>query len=199
MVSWKVPLDDDRPNGIGNSQSSRWAAKEATIKAHGQRQLYLRDVSILPNDENHIKTEVLQGASRRKPLILVSPPSKTIVMDGHVAMRRGLSIDNKSATAYDRNIKSIKNQESPSSIRYVDAKSVHSGRLYQRKSFIRVEDCRFVDASISHDGDYAFAVCQAWDEPLTQNLESNHEPVTDDGSGDPIHEPEYGDRGFVFG
>ena len=47
--------------------------------------------------------------------------------------------------------------------------------------------------SISHDGDYATAVVQAWDVPGELFTKSK---ITDNGDGDPIHEPYIGDEGF---
>ena len=83
-------------------------------------------------------------------------------------------------------------QESTIKIGLDTEKSLGLGKLYHRRSLVRMEDRRFANASISHDGDYSFAICHAFDEPL----EHNSEPLTDHGYGDPIHEPEYGDTGF---
>ena len=64
--------------------------------------------------------------------------------------------------------------------------------MFQRYCLIPMEERRLADASISHDGDYAIAVCQALDEPSAPKLED----IVDDGHGGPLHEPEFGDIGF---
>lgn len=52
-----------------------------------------------------------------------------------------------------------------------------------------------VDISISHEDDYAVAVCLALSE-LTEDPVAETEAIIDHGSGEAIHEPELGDRGF---
>ena len=110
-------------------------------------------------------------------------------MNAQVAMKRGLSM------AHARDINAAHYQGPEPEFGSNPEKSSRQPMLYQRNSLVRMEDRRFADASISHDGDYAFAICHALDEPFNQGSE----PLTDNGHGDPIHEPEYGDRGFVSG
>ena len=67
--------------------------------------------------------------------------------------------------------------------------------IYRRRRLIRDEERQEADLSISHDGEYAFAVCLALNEEV-DSIGHEDKPVLDDGSGPPIHEPEYGDTGF---
>ena len=62
-----------------------------------------------------------------------------------------------------------------------------------RKLLVAEKERQTVDISISHDTDYAVAVCMAVDDLEEQDLEA----LTDTGSGEAIHEPEWGDRGFL--
>ena len=63
---------------------------------------------------------------------------------------------------------------------------------HRRRLLIQEEDRQLADLSISHDGEYAIAVCLALDEVCGEDPE----PIIDDGTGEPIHEPEWGDVGF---
>ena len=55
-----------------------------------------------------------------------------------------------------------------------------------------------VDISISHEDDYAVAVCLAPTESTedTARGDTELEVMVDQGIGEAIHEPEWGDRGF---
>ena len=61
-----------------------------------------------------------------------------------------------------------------------------------RKMLVAEKERQTIDISISHDADYAVAVCLAVDDVQEQDLE----PITDKGIGDAIHQPEWGDKGF---
>ena len=57
---------------------------------------------------------------------------------------------------------------------------------------MKMEDRRLADVTISHEGQYAIAVCQALDELHVQDST----PIIDTSNGEPLHEPQYGDQGF---
>ena len=152
--------------------------KEAAIKAHTYRsdKLSMTQVS------------VLKWGARVK--ILIDPPSATITMDPRVASLRGLkrsrlSSKSRSATA---------SSESPTED-LSDGESVESGTNYQRFPLIKEEDRQVAEGSISHDGEYVVATCMALNESDGQR--DNGHTIADDGSGDPIHEPVWGDEGFL--
>lgn len=72
-------------------------------------------------------------------------------------------------------------------------------KFFLRKARIKDDDQQAAEISISHDGDYAVAVCMALDEksdtidPSWKSLQC----IVDDGSGEPFHEPEWGDTGYL--
>jgi phosphopantetheinyl transferase (holo-ACP synthase) len=146
--------------------------KEAAIKAHQNRILYMSDITVIPQP--------------RKPIVLIDPPSSELVrMSREVAKFRGLKevtrntakiiIGDKAEDRMLRNeILSLKN-------------------FYTRRKVIHMEERQIADGSISHDGKYAIAVCQAFDERLPY---MKPQEIVDDGLGDPIHEPKLMDRGF---
>ena len=70
---------------------------------------------------------------------------------------------------------------------------IRKDEVRSRKLLIADKERQMVDISISHDTDYAVAVCMAVDDLEEQDLKA----LTDTGSGDAIHEPEWGDRGFL--
>ena len=79
---------------------------------------------------------------------------------------------------------------SPKGFRFIDHKT-----LSVRRSLVKEEDRQLADLSISHDGDYAVAVCMA----VGEEYEADSTVLVDNGEGDPIHEPEWGDKGFGCG
>ena len=67
--------------------------------------------------------------------------------------------------------------------------------FFKRSKLYREEDQQVAEISISHDGDYAVAICMSVEEADHKGCIRPF--AIDDGSGDPIHEPEWGDRGFL--
>lgn len=169
-------------------QVFRWAAKEATIKAHHYRKLSMGDISILSSGAFH---EHPQGVTNKlKVQALVAPePTTRVVMDPLVAGKRGLC---KSQSRFG-NIYGIvdhgrfvvdEQPETPTSRKY-----------FVRRTRVKDEEQQVAEISISHDGAYAVAVCMALDEP--QDGRDTIEYTFDDGSGEPLHEPEWGDEGWL--
>lgn len=64
-----------------------------------------------------------------------------------------------------------------------------------RKRLVKMEDRQMAELSISHDGPYVIAVCIAVDE----EAKGSESPLylADVGSGDAMHEPVWGDRGWL--
>ena len=164
----------------------RWAAKEATIKAHRKRRLHLREISILsasPDEED-------EDVSQLKPIALIDPPSRAVLIRGSVAMQRGLkglssTKDKSFIGAYDMSL--------PGEHSGKDDPSLQS-LVRLRRMLVKEEERRLAEISITHDGNYAMAVCMALDETMERQDELNE--VLDDGLGEPIHEPEWGDKGW---
>lgn len=68
--------------------------------------------------------------------------------------------------------------------------------FYLRKAKIKDEDQQIAEISISHDNGYAVAVCMA----LVEDSHSkDRSQIVDDGLGEPLHEPEWGDAGYLEG
>ncbi len=64
-----------------------------------------------------------------------------------------------------------------------------------RRRLVQEEDRQIAELSISHDGPYVIAVCMALDEEATDYR--SVAPIVDDGSGEPVHEPSWGDKGWL--
>ncbi|KAI4133221.1 MAG: hypothetical protein LQ338_000279 [Usnochroma carphineum] len=169
----------------------RWAAKEATVKAHRHRKLYLRDISILsPESFSERPTNTV------KVQALVAPKSTTrILMDAEVAKLRGLfGKQSRFGNYYGSFVEGQivgdyqPNGGSPPG-------NPPKPKYFVRETRIKDEEQQIAELSISHDGEYAVAVCMALDEPLDRK--EAIEFVFDDGSGEPLHEPEWGDRGWL--
>ncbi|KAL8775272.1 MAG: hypothetical protein Q9209_000279 [Squamulea sp. 1 TL-2023] len=163
-------------------EHNRWAAKEAVVKASPQRKLPLKDISILRCDPN----------GRVHALIA---PERTIevVMDPEVATKRGLfEAQAPNAGVYGQ----VANGRFAQNTKTVFRHDLDS-RFFVRKAKIQYEDQQVAEVSISHDNDYAVAVCMAYNEKT-----DSRDPVKciiDDGSGEPLHEPEWGDSGYLEG
>ena len=66
---------------------------------------------------------------------------------------------------------------------------------FTRRARIEPSDRQTVEVSISHDGDIASAVCMAFDPPDVQQVQTKNR--RDDGIGAPMHEPQWGDKGWL--
>ena len=78
---------------------------------------------------------------------------------------------------------------------FVPGTGASTKQFVLRKRLVQEKDRQVAELSISHDGPYATAVCMA----LDQESEDFGTPVfiLDDGSGSPLHEPIWGDRGWL--
>ena len=158
----------------------RWAAKEAVIKAHRHRRLEMQEISIV-----HIPH---QDSKNRKTTALIDPVCNRIEMHERVAKLRGLR-EFTSQTQGLRKAAFPTRGESKEIRQGHEKQSSHFNRRRKIKDFER----QCAEVNISHDGEYAMAVCVAFDSP---NLHPEGRPVFDNGSGSPLHEPQWGDRGF---
>ena len=68
------------------------------------------------------------------------------------------------------------------------------GVHYYRRSRVKESDRQIAEINISHDGDYAIAVCMAFDPPDSSVQEKT---IVDSGEGLPLHEPQWGDEGWL--
>ena len=116
-------------------------------------------------------------------------------MDNVTAMKRGLKgfapeANIKRSIVTGTHLQGHTESNNPKGCRSIGHKTLNVRRL-----LVKEEDRQVADLSISHDGEYAIAVCMAVDEVYEVDMMA----VTDTGKGDPIHEPEWGDRDFGGG
>ncbi|MCJ1403970.1 hypothetical protein MMC11_007193 [Xylographa trunciseda] len=168
----------------------RFAAKEAAIKAHTKRRLLRSHISIVVPS---IKADSEYGGTV-KPIILISPPTRLVVMNTLTASKRGLkgavSEENQASSSH------VLSEVTPKMRTFARKIGFPTDEpLFVRHLSVKEEDKRLADVSISHDGGYATAVCLALDEEIEEILE----PLVDSGDGEPLHEPKWGDRGFGEG
>ena len=172
---------------------NRWAAKEAAIKAHRHRQLYMQNISIV---RPTIPPDSLLGAGTneaQKLIALIDPPGDIIEIIRSVAPIRGLrgfgrennGLQKGALTSKDKLHKELQNEEHG---------QVHRGVHYYRRSRVKDSDRQVAELNISHDGDYAVATCMAFDPPVSTAPEKT---IVDKGEGPPLHEPQWGDEGWL--
>lgn len=168
--------------------AGRWAAKEAAIKAHSRR-LNFQDIHVLGGGDDAFAPA---NPGQFKPLLLVDPPRNIVWIREDIAGHRGLRGYNDmtkfsapSACYYGRIENGVFVQE-----RTDDAK-----KFFKRQTKIEDEDRQCAELSITHDGEYAIAVCMA----CTEQFDSKDQKpaLVDDGSGNPLHDPQWGDEGFL--
>jgi len=125
-----------------------------------------------------------------KPLLLIDPPRRIVKLDFDTAKARGLrEAASNQAMPTGAPVSGDGSLSGTSPLVCLQAKDRGS---ICRRLLIEEEDRQLADLSISHDGEYAIAVCMALDEAPGRYPE----PFIDDGTGEPIHEPEWGDHGF---
>ena len=120
------------------------------------------------------------SASSQSPIALISPTKRYILMDENVAKERGLNLTfpTKSETNRDHFRAYCKQAGLPKS--YAD-----SAKIHKRSAIHDDNDIQEAKISISHDGEYATAVCIAVDAG-----EPSYPDVTiDAGAGPPMHSP----------
>ena len=163
----------------------RWAAKEAVIKAHHHRRLSVNEISIV----------VPHSPSRNtnKLIALVDPVCDTIrIADEGAAVKRGLrgfvaqsqGLNNKALMEVDNDDGKLPNQ---------DKAKLGGVRRFDRRMRVHEWERQVAEVNISHDGDYAVAVCMAFDPP---GAEGGQKVFVDHGSGHAKHEPQWGDKGW---
>ena len=170
---------------------NRWAAKEAAIKAHRHRRLYMKDISIVkPSPPPGLSEKDIGGA--QKLIALIDPPSDRISMSPSVATQRGLR--GFVSKSYGLHKEALMTRDEPRKERPSQKESDRDkGDHYHRGSRVRDSDRQVAEINISHDGDYAIAVCMAFD-PSESTFKQK--TIIDKGEGLPLHEPEWGDEGW---
>lgn len=143
-------------------------------------------------------------SQNKKPLLLVDPPRRYVLMNEEVTKSRGLqglSTEFGSAikmqSRHGTGIMPTLSAQYYGDIvdgEFLESKDRNATTFFRRRAKVAMEDRQVAELSISHDGEYAMAVCIASDD---STLDPEEKPfIIDDGSGDPIHEPEWADEGW---
>lgn len=172
---------------------NRWAAKEATIKAHRHRQLYMHNISIVRPSLPPGSFSGTGTGGAQKMIALIDPPSDRIEMLARVATVRGLrgfavknyGLHKGALMSKDEIHKEVQDSED---------EKVHRGTHYYRRSRVNESDRQVAEINISHDGDYAVAMCMAFDPPGSTVSEKT---IVDKGEGLALHDPQWGDEGWL--
>lgn len=174
--------------------AGRWAAKEAAIKAHRNRKLSLNDISILYPEPSGIERSN-SSTNQKKLHALIAPEiTKMVVMTSPVAKIRGL-LERQSRFPHvygEVNGGQFVRRSEPNKH---DMLTAETGKFWVRGLRIKDDERQIAEINISHDHDYAVAVCMALDEKASS--EGPLDYIVDDGSGECIHEPEWGDEGWL--
>ena len=164
------------------------------MKAHSRRLLF-HDINVLRGWHDPYTPE---NPGQGKPSLLVDPPRDVVLVHEDIARHRGLCgfndftefLERKLAhdtCYYGRIVNGI----------FVEGRTGDEEKFFKRRAKIADEDRQCAELSITHDGEYAMAVCMACVEG--GDSKQQKPPIVDDGSGDPLHEPEWGDEGFFDG
>ena len=129
----------------------------------------------------------------RKLVALIDPPSDRIQMIPRVAARRGLrGFVPQSCGLYKGAL--MTRDELRKEVQDSEDSEMHGGVHYYRKSRVKESDRQVAEINISHDGDYAVAMCMAFDPPGSTFPEKT---IVDKGEGLALHEPQWGDEGWL--
>ena len=184
-------LDSKNASLLIKRRINRWAAKEATIKAHRHRQLYMQDISIVRPILPPGSFPGTDGA--HKMIALIDPPTDRIEMARGVATLRGLRGFAVKSYGLHKALLMSKD-ELHQEVQDSENRKVRRGEHYYRRSRVKESDRQVAEINISHDGDYAVAMCMAFDPPGSTVREKT---IVDKGQGLPLHDPQWGDEGWL--
>ena len=129
----------------------------------------------------------------QKLIALIDPPSDRIEMIRRVATLRGLRGFGRQNCGLHKGALMSKD-ELHKEVQDAEDGQVHRGVHYYRRSRVKESDRQVAEINISHDGDYAVATCMAFDPPVSMVPEKT---IVDKGEGLPLHEPQWGDEGWL--
>ena len=127
-----------------------------------------------------------------KVTALIEPVCDTVRISERVAALRGLRGFRSQSQELEKDALTNK-VESNEELKNQDEKRIKRQRHFDRRTRVNESDRQVAEINISHDGDYAVAVCMAFDPPGTQIKEKI---LSDNGKGLPKHEPQWGDKGW---
>lgn len=136
----------------------------------------------------------ITASEGEKASILIDPPRHDIVMEEGIARLRGLRGLYGNTAETPQTPLSQYCYGTLAGGKFFESKHRTAYKFFKRRARVADEDRQLADLSISHDGEYAIAVCIALDEEVDN---AQGKPViVDDGSGGPLHEPEWADEGW---
>ena len=150
LAKWHGLEPERRREALATHLAGRWALKEAAIKAHRSRALFLSDVCV------HSPQRADETGRGSKPQVMIAPSPRLVAFDADVAAARGL------LSCADPH-----RQLAP------DSPPGMSVRARFAAARLRIPDLQHfqpADGSLSHDGEYVFAVVQAEDRPVRDKL-----------------------------
>lgn len=177
---------------------SRWAAKEAVFKAHRHRRLGFQEISIADPRRDAGCPKV---GGQFNLNAVVDPPTRSVRFDPKVAMLRGLRGFRGNEEGSGAKYMGLEHKDQfapiePGHLSFrerLQSSPIRSSLL--RRELVKDEDRQIAELSIAHEKSVAVAVCMAWRNPNEERI-GPLKSVVDDGSGQPIHEPAWGDQGF---
>ena len=146
----------------------------------------MQDISIIHQRSPQAPNTITQLVA------LIDPICDTIEMDERVASERGLRGFGPRSQGLHKGAL-IGNADSSENVHTQDEKFIKKAPRFHRRAKIRSSDRQVAKINISHDGDYAIAVCMAFDPP---GMKPDEKRIVDDGRGPPKHEPQWGDEGW---
>ncbi len=146
----------------------------------------MQDISIIHQRSTQAPNTITQLVA------LIEPVCDTIEMDERVASERRLrGFGPRSQGLYKGAL--IGNADDSENAHGQDGKLIKKAPRFHRRVKVRSSDRQVAKINISHDGDYAVAVCMAFDPP---GMKPEEKRIVDDGRGPPKHEPQWGDEGW---
>lgn len=170
------------------------------IKAHRHRKLGFQDISIIDIDPRGAGFEAEAGI-RFNLNAAIDPPTRSVQMDQRVAILRGLrgfrgDEEETSAIIGQAELADLPVKRKQGHLVQSEGLRIPMhGPYLTRRSLVKDEDRQIAELSITHENTVAVAVCMAWKDP-SEEMIGELEPIIDDGSGESMHEPAWGDRGF---
>lgn len=156
------------------------------IKAHRYRQLYMQDISIVHQRSSQAPSTITQLVA------LIDPVCDRIEMDERVASERQLrGFGPRSQGLHKGTL--IGSGDGSEDAHSQDEKFIKKVPRFYRRAKVRSSDRQVAKINISHDGDYAVAVCMAFDPP---GMKPEEKRIVDNARGPPKHEPQWGDEGW---
>lgn len=146
----------------------------------------MQDISIIHQRSTQATNTISQLVA------LIDPVCDTIEIDERVASERRLRGFGPESQGLHRGAL-LGNADDREDADGQDEKPIKKAPRFHRRAKVRSSDRRVAKINISHDGDYAVAVCMAFD-PSEKRPEEKR--VVDDGRGPPKHEPQWGDEGW---